>query len=216
MTIISPSILSADFMNLEREMAMLDKSVAEWVHIDVMDGHFVPNLTIGMPIVAQLRKITQKILDVHLMITQPERYIDRFIASGADVLTIHYEATEQPQSVLEQIRKKGIKAGISIKPNTPVSVLEPLLPFADIVLIMTVEPGFGGQKFMYSGLDKIKALRTITDQEKYDTQIEVDGGVNAETGQLLVDAGTDILVAGSYVFGADNPIEPIRVLHELG
>lgn len=208
--IIAPSVLSADFGNLERDIKMLDRSQAEWVHIDVMDGRFVPNISFGFPVMKPIRKATKKILDVHLMIDEPEKYVTRFVEAGADYVTFHYEATEKIEECIELIRKAGAKVGISIKPGTEPSVLDALLAKIDLVLVMSVEPGFGGQKFMPSSIEKCEYL-TAKKRELglEELIIEVDGGISAANSRLLFDAGAEALVAGSSVFGAESPEQAI-------
>lgn len=208
--IIAPSVLSADFGNLERDIKMLDRSQAEWVHIDVMDGRFVPNISFGFPVMKPIRKATKKILDVHLMIDEPEKYVARFVEAGADYVTFHYEATERIEECIELIRKAGAKVGISIKPGTEPSVLDAILAKIDLVLVMSVEPGFGGQKFMPSSIEKCEYL-TAKKRELglEELIIEVDGGISAANSRLLFDAGAEALVAGSSVFGAESPEQAI-------
>ena len=208
--IIAPSVLSADFGNLERDIKMLDRSQAEWVHIDVMDGRFVPNISFGFPVMKPIRKATKKSLDVHLMIDEPEKYVARFVEAGADYVTFHYEATEKIEECIELIRKAGAKVGISIKPGTEPSVLDALLAKIDLVLVMSVEPGFGGQKFMPSSIEKCEYL-TAKKRELglEELIIEVDGGISAANSRLLFDAGAEALVAGSSVFGAESPEQAI-------
>jgi ribulose-phosphate 3-epimerase len=200
---ISPSILACDFARMGEEIARVDK-FSDYIHVDVMDGIFVPNISFGMPVIKSIRKVTDIIFDVHLMIERPERYIEEFAKLGSDIITIHYESTSDPASVLKMIRVAGKKAGISIKPGTDYSVLLPLLPLCDLVLVMTVEPGFGGQKFMHDMMAKVSALRAVIEREKYDIEIEVDGGINAETAAIAAEAGANVLVAGSSVFAADD------------
>lgn len=199
--LIAPSILSADFANLEREVKALALAGADWVHVDVMDGHFVPNLTIGIPVVESLKKISPLPLDVHLMIEKPERYVEEFIKAGSDYLTIHVEAAKRPHEVLRQIRSLGAKAGITLRPGTLLDDILPFLSEADMVLVMTVEPGFGGQSFMMNQIEKMKILREKRERHDYSYLIEVDGGVNEKTLEFCKDA--DVLVAGSYVFRND-------------
>lgn len=203
---IAPSILSADFANLERDVRDIEKNGGDWVHVDVMDGVFVPNITIGIPVVKALRPVTGLPLDVHLMIDKPIRYVEDFAKAGADLVTIHVEA-DQPQNTLEALDKihaLGCKAGIVLKPKTPAEAAIPYLSRCDLILVMTVEPGFGGQKFMEDQMDKIRALRSMLDQVNPDCLIEVDGGVDGRTCQICKQAGTDVLVAGSAYFHAQD------------
>ena len=201
--IISPSILSADFANLERDIKKVEDCGADWVHVDVMDGHFVPNITIGVPVVKSLKKITNLPLDVHLMIENPDKYVEPFAKSGADILTFHYEAVKENDIVnlITKIKSFGIKAGISIKPKTRPDVLLPYFDIVDMVLVMTVEPGFGGQSFMSDCAEKIKFIRQNAPE---DLIIQVDGGINAQTGKICKDFGANSLVAGSYIYGASD------------
>ena len=199
--IISPSILSADFANLEQDIRKVEKAGADWLHIDVMDGHFVPNITIGVPVVKSIRKITHLPLDVHLMIENPQNYIEPFANAGADILTFHYEAAEKPIEIITKIKSFGIKAGISIKPNTPAQEIFKYIEYADMVLIMTVEPGFGGQKFIEKCAEKIKLIKEFTSK---DLIIQVDGGINESTGKICKLNGANSLVAGSYIYNSDN------------
>ena len=209
--LVAPSILSADFANLEKELKAISAAGADWVHVDVMDGHFVPNLTIGIPVVESLKKVTALPLDVHLMIEKPERYVEDFVKAGSDYLTIHVEATEKPHEVLRKIRSLGAKAGITLRPGTPLSEIMPYLGECDLVLVMTVEPGFGGQSFMMDQVEKMKALREERERRGLKYLIEVDGGVNEKTLAYCKDA--DVLVAGSYVFRNDykKAIESLKV-----
>lgn len=200
--IVSPSILSADFANLERDIKAVEKGGADWIHVDVMDGHFVPNITIGVPVVKSLRQVTELPLDVHLMIENPEKYIEPFAKAGADIITFHYEAArENAYDVINQIKFFGIKAGISIKPKTPANEIKTLLPYADMVLVMTVEPGFGGQKFMEDCADKIPYIK---ENSKSDMIIQVDGGINDVTAKICTSKGANSLVAGNYIYKSND------------
>ena len=210
--IISPSMLSADFGHLERDTQMIDRSAAEWVHIDVMDGVFVPNISFGFPVLKAIRKATAKCLDVHLMIVEPERYVARFAEAGADVVTFHYEATYNPKGCIEMIRNAGAKVGVSIKPATSVEVLRDILPQIDLVLIMSVEPGFGGQSFIEGSTEKVAELRREIDRCGFDTVIEIDGGITLGNAGEQFTAGCDVLVAGNTIFGSDDPT---RTIHDL-
>ncbi len=214
-TIVSPSVLSADFANLERDIKMLNSSNADWIHIDIMDGVFVPNISFGIPVMKAIHQHANKPLDVHLMIANADPYITDFKDAGASILTVHYEACTHLHRTLQTIKNAGMKTGVALNPHTPVHLLEGMLEFIDVVLIMSVNPGFGGQHFIPATLDKVKALRGMIDQQKSATIIEVDGGVNAETGQRLVQNGADALVAGSYVFKGKNPGDRIETLRTL-
>lgn len=196
--IISPSILSADFANLERDIKLVENAGADWLHVDVMDGHFVPNITIGVPVVKSIKKITNLPLDVHLMIENPDKYIQPFAAAGADIITFHYEAAlEKSFDIIKQIQSAGLKAGISIKPKTHPEIIKDFLDIADMVLVMTVEPGFGGQKFMSNCADKIPYIRENSTENLI---IQVDGGINADTAKICIEKGANSLVAGNYVY----------------
>lgn len=200
--IVSPSILSADFANLERDIKAVENAGADWIHVDVMDGHFVPNITIGVPVVKSIRKITKLPLDVHLMIENPEKYVEPFVKAGADIITFHYEATgEKSREILKMIKSFGVKAGISIKPKTSPDKIFNLLTTADMVLVMTVEPGFGGQSFMPDCAEKIPYIKKNSPQNMI---IQVDGGINAETAKVCTSVGANSLVAGSYVYKSDD------------
>ncbi len=203
--IISPSMLSADFGHLDRDTRMIDESAAQWIHIDVMDGVFVPNISFGFPVMKPIRRASAKFLDVHLMIVEPEKYLRRFAEAGADLVTFHYEATQDPLGAIRMIKECGVKAGISVKPATPVEVLGELLPELDLVLIMSVEPGFGGQSFMEGSWEKVRRLRRMINDRGLPVLIEIDGGVSASNAGDLFAAGCDALVAGSAVFGAADP-----------
>ncbi len=213
--LISPSFLSADFTNLEKEINRMNKSEADWFHLDIMDGVFVPNITFGMPVIKQIKKHAQKPLDVHLMIVQPERYIEDFQKAGADILTVHYEACTHLHRTIQQIKDTGMKAGVSLNPHTPVHLLEDILNDVDMILLMSVNPGFGGQKFIKNTYKKINQLKVLAEKNRADFLIEIDGGVDASNAKKLIDAGADVLVAGSFVFGSENPMETVRKLKEL-
>ena len=210
--IISPSVLSADFGDLADDIAMLDRSEAEWVHIDVMDGVFVPNISFGFPLMPPIRKGTKKVLDTHLMIVNPEKYIERFAKAGADIVTIHLEATDDLHGAIATIKKAGVKAGVSIKPKTPVSAIVPYLDDLDLVLIMSVEPGFGGQSFIEGSTEKVAELRREIDRCGSDTVIEIDGGITLGNAGEQFTAGCDVLGAGNTIFGSDDPT---RTIHDL-
>ncbi|MCQ2285434.1 MAG: ribulose-phosphate 3-epimerase [Bacteroidales bacterium] len=209
---IAPSLLSADFCNLQKDIAMVNQSEAEWFHLDIMDGVFVPNISFGLPVVKAIRSQAEKPLDVHLMIVQPERYVTAFAEAGADMLTVHYEASTHLHRTLTQIKNENMLAGVALNPHTPVSLLEDVLENTDLVLIMSVNPGFGGQKFIERSLSKVAALRDMIDKRGLETLIEVDGGVNLDNAPRLVEAGADILVVGNTVFKSDNPVEMIHKL----
>ncbi|CAE80542.1 ribulose-phosphate 3-epimerase [Bdellovibrio bacteriovorus] len=198
---VAPSILSADFANLEKEIKAVAQAGADWIHVDVMDGRFVPNITIGIPVVKALKKVSPLPLDVHLMIEEPERYVEEFVKAGSDYLTIHVESTKDAAGTLKRIRELGAKPGITLRPRTAVEEVLPLLPLCDLVLVMTVEPGFGGQSFMNDQVAKITRLRQEISSENLSCLIEVDGGINAETAKICHEA--DVFVAGSYVFGKE-------------
>lgn len=213
---MSPSALAADFLHLDRELAMIERGEADWLHVDVMDGVFVPNISMGSPVIKAMKRGLSKPLDVHLMIVDPGRYVGLFHDLGASVLNVHYEACTHLHRVIQQIRDAGMSPAVTLNPSSPVSLLEDILPDVDMVLLMSVNPGFGGQKFIPGTIDKIKRLRKMIDDRGLNTHIEIDGGINAETGAQCVEAGADVLVAGSYVFANENPEEAIRSLKALG
>jgi len=210
--IVSPSLLSADFLHLQDEIAMLNNSQADWIHLDIMDGMYVPNITFGFPVISQINKVAEKPLDVHLMIEQPERYVTEFRDAGADILTVHYEAVTHLHRCVQQIKNAGMKAGVSLNPHSPVHLLESILPEIDLVLIMSVNPGFGGQSFIQESLNRIRDLRKLADRKNPDLIIEVDGGVSPDNVDELQEVGANAVVAGSAVFKSDDPKETIRKL----
>lgn len=213
--IVSPSILSADFANLQRDIKLVEECGADWLHVDVMDGHFVPNITIGVPVVKSLKQVTKLPLDVHLMIENPGKYIEPFAKAGADILTFHYEAAKDVSNIINQIKSFGVKAGISIKPKTSPDVLIPYLKDLDMVLVMTVEPGFGGQKFMPDCAEKVKFIKEYTTAQLKSKSliIQVDGGINADTARICTAYGANSLVAGNYIYKSDNIKSAIESLH---
>jgi len=209
---ISPSLLSADFGKLKSEIEMLNASQADWIHLDIMDGVFVPNISFGFPVVEAIKKYTEKPLDVHLMIVEPQKYIKEFKNAGAYMLTVHYEACTHLHRTIQQIKAEGMKAGVSLNPHTPISLLEDIICDVDMVMLMSVNPGFGGQQFIENTYKKVLRLKELILRKKSEALIEVDGGVNYETAKKLFDCGADVLVAGHFVFSSDNPSEVISRL----
>jgi len=213
--LISPSLLSADFGNLQRDIEMINSSEADWFHLDIMDGVFVPNISFGFPVMKYIKKHAKKPLDVHLMIIDPDKYIEEFKNAGADILTVHYETCNHLHRTVQNIKSNGMKAGVSLNPHTPVHVLEDIIADVDLVLIMSVNPGFGGQKFIPNALEKIKNLKKLIIEKKSNSLIEVDGGVDGANAKLLIDAGCDVLVAGTYIFGSSNQLKTILELKNI-
>jgi len=210
--LVAPSILSADFNNLGKDIELINQSEADYIHFDVMDGVFVPNISFGIPVIEHVKKIAEKPLDVHLMIVNPDHFIEPFVKAGASIITVHYEACTHLHRTIQHIKSFGVKASVCLNPHTPVAALEDIIHELDMVLLMSVNPGFGGQKFIENTYKKVRQLRKMIDDIGSDCLIEVDGGVNNETGKMFFDVGANVLVAGSFVFNAENPTEIIRQL----
>jgi ribulose-phosphate 3-epimerase len=210
--LVSPSFLSANFGNLEKDVLMINRSQADWIHLDIMDGVFVPNISFGFPVIEYVKKVSLKPLDVHLMIIDPDRFLKQFRDAGADILTVQYEACTHLHRTVTEIRNLGMKAGVALNPHTPVSLLKNILPYIDMVLIMTVNPGFGGQSFIMESYNKITELRSMIDTGGYNVLIEVDGGIDTENAAKLIESGVNVLVAGNSIFTSVDPVETIRKL----
>ena len=213
--LVAPSVLAADFANIQRDFEMINASDADWFHIDVMDGVFVPNISFGMPVISAMKKYAKKPLDIHLMIVNPDQYISTFKNIGADILTVHYEACSHLHRTLQAIKAEDMKAGVALNPHTPIHLLEEIIHNIDLVCIMSVNPGFGGQTFIEHTYEKIEKLKMLIAKNKSSTLIEIDGGVNIDNAKLLLDAGADVLVAGSFVFTSENPELTIQKLKEV-
>ena len=213
--ILAPSILAADFANLQRDIEMINQSEADWFHIDIMDGEFVPNISFGMPVLEAINRHATKPLDVHLMIVRPERYLQKFKELGAEIITVHAETCPHLHRTIQQIKELGCKAGVALNPHTPVGILEEIISDVDLVLLMSVNPGFGGQKFIESTYKKVEKTKKLILDAGSKALIEIDGGVNAETAPLLMKGGADVLVAGNFVFNSENPIETIKMLKQI-
>ncbi len=213
--LIAPSVLSCDFANIQRDVEMINNSEADWFHVDVMDGVFVPNISFGFPVIKAIKQHATKPLDVHLMIVEPDKYIEEFAKAGADVLTVHYEACPHLHRTIQAIKAAGMKAGVALNPHTPVSLLEDVIEELDLVLIMSVNPGFGGQSFIQNACKKVAQTKLLIEKSGSPAKIEVDGGVNLETGKRLIEAGANVLVAGSFVFNSENPTATVAALKSM-
>ncbi|MGY5351957.1 ribulose-phosphate 3-epimerase [Wenyingzhuangia sp. IMCC45533] len=213
--LVAPSVLAADFANIQRDVEMINNSEADWFHIDIMDGTFVPNISFGMPVMQAIKKHATKPLDVHLMIVNPDQYIKTFKEIGADILTVHYEACTHLHRTIQAIKAEGMQAGVALNPHTPISVLEDIIQDLDLVCIMSVNPGFGGQSFIENTYSKVQQLKNLITFRGCDTKIEIDGGVTDKNANNLIEVGADVLVAGSYVFGAENPIQTVKELKAM-
>jgi ribulose-phosphate 3-epimerase len=215
MSIIAPSILAADFANLEREVTMINESMADWIHVDVMDGVFVPNISFGIPVIEAIKRHAKKPLDVHLMIVQPERYVETFQKAGAEILTVHFEASTHLHRTIQQIKAAGMKAGVALNPHTNVSQLQDIIADIDLICVMSVNPGFGGQKFIENTYRKVAELKSLIESHQSKAFIEIDGGVNQHNAKSLLDAGANVLVAGNFVFSSPHPKEVIQGLKNM-